>query len=538
MFRLGFRILSLALTLMLIFTSFSLAESNFNAPGEFPICIESEEITIGVVANANVIDYVDNDFTRWLEEKGNIKINFEFFSPSDARQKLEIIINSGSKLPDVLAGFELSEIAIQRYGSQGIFVPVNDYIDTIGVGMQDAFNRVAAKNFREMITSPDGNIYYMPRFNEQVGNMWQLRSWINKQWLDNLGLEIPTTTDELYEVLKAFAEKDPNGNGINDEVPLVGATGNKQQAADYLMNAFIYDDMMSRWIVENDVLDVPYNKDEWREGLRYISKLCTEGLFSPLTFTMDNSQLKQLLASGIDRNVVGVFTSNSFNVTPVDERRLEYVSLPPLTGPQGVCWAAYFPTIPTSRWIITKDAANPELAYRIGDLMVTREASMFGRWGKPGIDWREPTADDKSLLESLGFNPTVVPILEFGVPQKSHWFMTHCFVLELGLNDGQSFNDDDPLYSERWVAQALPLYIDKAPKELVEQIKYTPEESEQIQEIMSTLKTFVEESMARFITGDMDIERDWDDYVKELDNIGLTKYIEVSQTAYLRTIGK
>ncbi len=537
MIRFGLRILSLTLSLVLLCGT-ALSESNFNLPGEFPILKEKEEITIGVVANANVIDYVDNEFTHWLEEKTNATFKFEFFSPSDALQKLEIMINSGSKLPDVLAGFDLSETAIQKYGAQGIFRSVNEYIDTVGVGMQDAFSRVATKKLREMITSPDGNIYYVPRFNEQVGNMWQLRSWINKKWLDDLGLAMPATTDELYEVLKAFAEKDPNGNGINDEVPIVGATGNKQQTADFLMNAFIYDSMNDRWTVKDGLLDVPYNKDEWKEGLRYMSKLCADGLFSPLTFTMDNAQLQQLLASGTDRNVVGVFTSNSFNVTPVDSRRLEYVPLPPLTGPQGVSWAAYFPTTPTSRWIITKDAVNPELAYRIGDLMVTREASMFARWGKPGVDWREPSAEDKCLLENLGFKPTVVPILEFGVPQKSHWMMTHCFVLELGLNDGQSFSNNDPLYSERWVALALPLYINKAPGEVVEQIKYTLEENEQIQEIKSTLKVYVEESMARFITGDLDVEKDWDNYVKELDTIGLDSLLAVSQTAYLRSIGK
>ena len=49
--------------------------------------------------------------------------------------------------------------------------------------------------------------------------------WINQTWLDNLGLDVPTTTEELYTVLKAFKENDPNGNGIQDEYPLVGGTG-------------------------------------------------------------------------------------------------------------------------------------------------------------------------------------------------------------------------------------------------------------------------------------------------------------------------
>lgn len=531
------RVFTLLVALACLMTAFPIyAESMFNEPGVFPICKQTQTLRIGVKQSSLVTSYEDNKFTTWLQDRTNAKFEFEYFTAADANQKLEIMISSGAKLPDVLCGFDLSESSIYTYGSQGIFLPLDDYIDTIGVGMQDVFKRVDNKNLRSMMTSADGNIYYLPRYNEQIGNMWQLRSWINKTWLDTLGLDIPETTDELYEVLKAFATQDPNGNGINDEVPLVGANGTKQQTADFLANAFIYNDMGDRWTVENGMLDVCYNKPQWQDALRYMNKLCSENLLSALTFTMDDAQLTQLLASGDGVNVVGVFTSNSFGVTPEDERRLEYVPLPPLTGPDGVCWAARFPFTPTSRYIITKDCENPELAYRLGDLMVTREASIFARWGEEGVDWVQPQEGDVCMLEDLGFEPTVVPILEFGVPQNAHWFMSHCFVLELGLNDGQAVNSDDPLYSERWVAYALPYYIDKAPAETVEQIKYTADEEQAIREIRSTLKTYVDECMAGFITGAMDIERDWEYYLQELENIGLQQYIEISQTAYERTL--
>lgn len=528
-------LVALMTLLMTLFITAALADDSlFNEPGTYPICKETQTITVGIKQNTNVTSYEDNKFTKWLEEKANVKFEFVYFTQADANQKLEIMISSGAELPDVLCGFDLSESAIYTYGSQGIFQPLNEYTDTIGVGMQEAFERVDNKNLRKMMTSADGNIYYMPRYNEQIGNMWQLRSWINKTWLDNLGLEVPSTTDELYTVLKAFAEQDPNGNGINDEVPFVGASGIKQQAADFIANAFIYNDMTDRWVVTDGKLDVNYNKPEWREALRYMNKLCSENLLSTLTFTMDEAQLKQLLASGDGVSVVGAFTSNSFGVMPNDERRLEYVPLPPLTGPEGVSWAARFAFTPTSRYIITRDCKNPELAYRIADLMVTREASIFGRWGEDGVDWVQPQEGDKCMLEDLGFEPTIVPILEFGIPQNSHWFMSHAFVLELGLNDGQTSSNDDPLYSERWVSYSLPYYIGKAPAETVEMLKLTAEEEETIKDIRSTLNSFVNEYIAAFVTGAADIESEWDAYVKELDNIGLEKYISICQAAYDR----
>lgn len=65
---------------------------------------------------------------------------------------------------------------------------------------------------------PDGHIYSCPQLNKTEGNLIH-HYWINKTWLDNLGLEAPTTVDELYDVLVAFRDNDPNGNGQKDEIP-------------------------------------------------------------------------------------------------------------------------------------------------------------------------------------------------------------------------------------------------------------------------------------------------------------------------------
>src|SRR5699024_2513977 len=129
------------------------------------------------------------------------------------------------------------------------------------------------------ITSPDGHIYCLPVYNEQTSNEHSLRAYINQTWLDNLNLEMPTTTEELETVLQAFVSQDPNGNGQKDEIGMMGGGSWHQMAQDWLMNSFIYDDGETRWMVNDGKLDVPYNKEEWREGLRYINSLVSQGLF-------------------------------------------------------------------------------------------------------------------------------------------------------------------------------------------------------------------------------------------------------------------
>jgi putative aldouronate transport system substrate-binding protein len=63
---------------------------------------------------------------------------------------------------------------------------------------------------------------------------------------------------------------------------------------------------------------------------------------------------------------------------------------------------------------------------------------------------------------------------------------------------------------------------------------FTGEENDEISEIKSTLSTYVSESIARFITGDLSIENDWEAYLNELDALGLERFLEVCQAAYDR----
>lgn len=526
--------LALALALALLLPAVAGAE--LSPHGQFPISPEKKTITVGIGQNLSVTNYEENAFTQWIEEMGNVELAFEMFpsSGNESLQKLEIMINSGAEMPDTLIGFSLDESAILNYGSQGIFLALNAYIDTVGLNVQEAFERVTDKGLRAAITSADGNIYYLPKFNEQLGNMYPLRSWINKAWLDKLGLEIPTTTEEFYAVLKAFQEGDPNGNGVADEVGFAGTPrGWYQQNYNWLMNAFLYNDNRDYWLLEDGKLDVPYNKEAWREGLRFMHKLCSENLMTSLSFTMDEAQLMQLLAAGDGVSTVGVFTAGAFNRMPNDERRLEYVTLPPLTGPEGVGYSTYVPVTPLSMFIITKDASDPELTFRLGDLMITEEGAIRNRWGVPGVDWREPREGEHSMLEYLGYPARIVPILAWGSPQASHWQYQCCGVLQAGVADGQVSISDDPLDGEIWVSDAVGKYIDKnAPT--VAAIKYTLEENDEIKEIKSLLKTYVDECVARFVTGDLDVEKDWDSYLKELDNIGLPYYLEIAQRAYDR----
>lgn len=204
-----------------------------------------ETLVIGIQTNALVTDYEDNFQTKKLEE--DLGINIEFYmlpsSAEDCKTKLSLMATGGETLPDIImVDGVMSAEQVLDYGSKGIFIPLNDYI--ADESMCPYFSAIPEEDMETImtaITSADGNIYCLPKFETSTWNMTPNRYYINGAWLDKLGLEVPTTTEELHEVLKAFVQNDPNGNGIADEIGVYGmAEGGLWTKYHCCLDEFIY----------------------------------------------------------------------------------------------------------------------------------------------------------------------------------------------------------------------------------------------------------------------------------------------------------
>ena len=272
------------------------------------------------------------------------------------------------------------------------FTPINDYIDQESFYLKNYLETDEGKENLKYIKSADGNIYSWPAIIEEIGNDYDHRMWINQTWLDELGLEMPTTTDEYYEVLKAFKEQDPNGNGQADEMPLVGnRTGWNQQVWTTLAYPFIYLNDMFDFLIKDDEgkLTVSYAQPEFKAALEYMNKLCSEGLLSPLTFTQDEAQWKQILGDP-NGQVIGSLCAGSMSAyAGAPDRKKDLTHLPPLTGPEGVCWTSYRATsLPQYKGFITSSCENPVAAAAVFDYMYSEEMARQGRWGTEGKSWK------------------------------------------------------------------------------------------------------------------------------------------------------
>nr|WP_195575696.1 ABC transporter substrate-binding protein [Paenibacillus sp. 1001270B_150601_E10] len=518
-------------------------EDLFNPVGQYPIVKEQMKIKMFAPQFASIENMETNAFTKWAEEKTNIKIEWDLVPDNALNDRKQLMLASGD-YPEVILHGNLTKEEQMKYGKQGVFIPLNDLIDQYAPNIKKAMEDIPY--MKSSITSPDGNIYAIPQVNECYHCDNALKVWINKAWLDKLGMQLPTTTEEFYQVLKAFREKDPNGNGKQDEIPLTGSdemwTGN---VSAFLMNAFIVDDYTEKTTgtflrVVNEKVEFVANTDEWKQGLEYLNKLYKEGLIDPAAFTQNADAIQQL-ANREGDNIMGTLTtallSYAYPMNDTTPRHKDYVVVPPLKGPNGVQQTLNFAGINNSQFAITNKATKDQqiAAIRFADLMFTEEAIVLQEHGPEGKGWRKANEGELDLngeqakyAEIVDPNPS--PTHNDGWEQIGPSLRTYAYrgswaalqqdpLAEGGY--GKRLNDVSKEYEPYHSKEQYPngLFIALEDADLSAQIK-------------TTLVEYVKSNMAQFITGSKDINKEWDNYVKGLEGMQLNQYLEIYQKAY------
>ncbi|MCP4406050.1 MAG: extracellular solute-binding protein [bacterium] len=537
--------LGVAVTVCFLLTAAAVpaAKVEVTPAGTFPIVKEPVTLNVLMRTNAFVEDFATNEFTKWYEEKTNVKIDWQVLPQTGAEDKVNLMLATGD-LPDVIMTFRLTSTQLMLYGAQGLFLPLNDMIEKYGVETKRVFEETGW--LEKVITSPDGNIYGLPSINECYHCFYSQKLWINQPWLDTLDLEMPQTTEEFYQVLKAFKEQDPNGNGKADEIPLAGAletTGWMTFLDGFLMNAFIYthkfNDKINEYFILDDErkIDIVVNKPEWKEGLQYLHRLYKEGLISDLTFTQTKKQLKQM-GENPDIEILGAAVAGAHGnfVQPYSEsgRWKQYTAVPPLEGPNGLRVTGYKPFAiheGPGRFVITSACENPEVAFRWAEGMYELETTLRSIAGVLGRDW------DWAEKDEIGINgkPAIWKRhLKFGQLQNANWSQAGISYrpnhLRLGEVAGKAEDNLELILyretNEKYEPYGRPL------EKLIPPMTFTEDQSMELAEMGTTIQNYIREMLARFVTGDVDIETGWDEYVATLDSMGLSRYIEIHQEAY------
>ena len=551
------RTLALVLALLLMIPSALALE--LSEPGQLPLVKEDATITIGLPFFANITDLEDNALTKLIEETTGVNLEFVNYGANndEVKQRFELVISTpGQTLPDILM-MELSPIDRGNYADY--FLDLTDFLEKDAYYWNLAMDTWATPQEKadvmNIARSPqDSKIYGWPTYVVSAAGTSPLGAYINKTWLDNLNLEVPTTTEELYTVLKAFKEQDANGNGdANDEIPLVGHKQWMGWAGQYLMNSFVYDAYQQWWVMnvnEDGSIWAPYNTEEYREGLRYIRKLIEENLLSDITFSQTAEELRNIMSLPNDQpSLVGMFVSNPSAAFPADDsadRVHEYIPLPPMIGPKGVQYTPFSGYFAAYKAFVTRDCKNPELAMRVLDAIAVQDISLSMVYGVKDVDW-EYVNEGEIALNMEGYGPVFRLLTnEEGKSRISGehnltWGLNLGNVLPPKLSGGRVIvTEGSPNYlaKQKLGNDGAAIRFGMHPEETAPYLIYNEEEATYVNEIQFAIYNYVEEAFYGFLLGERDIERDWDSYLNDLTALQFEKLMETNTTAYLRMRGE
>lgn len=503
-----------------------------------------------------VKDMNDNAFTKWIEEKLNIDLVINPIPSANWKDKLDVMMSTG-EYPEVCIGNGFNKITM--YGAdEGIIRPLDDLITKYAPNILTADKEVPGllNSMREM----DGKIYAVGNYSEAYHTFYGNKAWYYAPFLEKLNLKAPTTTDEFYEVLKAIKKNDPNGNGIADEIPLMGHKND--YGFTFIGNAFLYLSGSSLNLSgsslylynDKEAVKTAITKDEYREALKYMNRLYSEGLLYNNSFAQTMEQ-GQAIANAPQKPVVGfVTTLTASEFWPISAGGLyeKTLALTPLKGPKGVQYTStsispYATTTQGSFFITTKlEEKKLPRAIKIIDLLFTEEA-FLRTWGVEGQDWVYSKEGALGLNgKQARFNSLSGWAPKVWGEKNASWINFFPGFQTAKRRMSVETPADLNIYSQQGLEKRLVKVTEEqyekygAIKMTLPKIKFTLDETNKISQKEVDVSKYADDSRIQFIIGSLNINDDavWKKYLKDLESMGLNDILSQYQTGYNRQFNK
>jgi len=492
-----------------------------NATG-LPIVKKPITLKAFALKSGNTIEFEKLLIWQEYEKMTGIHIEWEE-ATSNGVEKRNLKLASGD-LPDIFFKGSMPVEDLVTYGSQGTFIKLNDLIEKYGPNMKKIFEKF--EEIKKGLKMPDGNIYSLPYVDDSKDTQIQSKLFINRKWLNKVGMKAPETIDELYNVLKAFKEKDPNGNGKADEIPYSAPYGIESAKLFFAGSFGLLNVGLSNSDFDldekTDKLRFVATQPEYKELMQFMNKLYTEGLLDNEIFTATSTQFT---AKG-EKGVIGAFNGNTQSqVGQVNSADFDGVPVV-LKGSQGhqnmSIASSALRTIGT--FTITKANKYPEATMRWIDYFYGEEGTKLFCMGIEGKTYKMKDGNyefveditknpnglsfDQALGRYLctagGNNPTVITEKYFK-----------------GATDNKAALE---------LANKLAKYY---PKKVLPPFVFTKEESQQMSGLKNDIQTYVREMQAQFISGKTAFSN-WDSYVSQIKKMSVDEYLKINQAAYDR----
>ena len=489
--------------------------------------IVNEPVTLNVVKERHMLDTTEsyNEKAAWanITEETGITIEWTELAAGTAAERIPLMLSSGD-LPDVFWA-ALSDAQVLQNESN--LFAMEDYMEDFAPNSLATYEQLGV-DWKEIATTPSGHIFgFLGRYESLYENTGDGIQIINKAWLDAVGMDVPTTLDEFTEVLRAFKEKDPNGNGQADEIPYCFS---EDMWCAYATNTMGWwgigdgagSDTTSSKSTRDGKVTGSVNTDEYRQYLEYTHSLYAEGLMDQEGF----SQNTEVFSTKIKSGQVGTYFCWTALEYLTSEQAEDWVVMPPIQAIEGVDPIANGEvdrsTIQKNKWVITTSCEHPEAAMRLWDYQARDvESKMTVAMGEKGELWDE-------YEDGSGYY-FVVP--EDTTPEFTFEHMKYTYGVvndpplltkeETPKNDGEI--SPSAALRDSMVDQVDEYFLPK--EDQLPQIYVSTEAIDQRTFIETDLFAYIKEFRAQAIMNGF-TDDEWNNYVSQLDAYGYQEWLQ------------
>lgn len=438
---------------------------------------------------------------------------------SDYTQKRSLLISSGDSplvIPKTYPGEEAPFV------SSGAVLPVSDYVDLMP-HYQDKVQKWNMEPELEGLRQKDGKYYVLPGMHEAVWPDYTLI--FRTDILEKHNIAAPTTWDELYTVLKQLKELYPDSIPFSDRFKFnstlnIAATGFDTKAGWGFGSGLIYKKDQDQFVYAPTT-------PEYKEMVTYFNKLVAEGLLDKESFTQDDDQAIQKFVNGKSFVING--NSQTINLHRNDMDKIlgkDKYSISKITVPGGPAGQLMSGSRLENGVMISAQAKKNEnfkaIIQFIDWLYYSDEGQEFTKWGVEGVTFTKENGVRKLTDEYNynGLNPKGTKDLRI-----EHGFSGGVFSYGGTTELLQSMFSEEELEFQKAMKEVKTVIPAEPP------IPYSVEEREQVTLISTPLKDYTDQNTLKFILGERNLS-EYDAFVKELENQGLTNYLEIANNTY------
>lgn len=500
----------------------SSAEEVVTDPGEVPdveLPLTTEPVTLtywvtfpssGVTMN----DLNENAFYQEMEKRTGVHLEFQMISSTERQTNFNLLIASNSLTDLIYTGASLYSEGVDAAIDDGYFMDLTDKIPEYMPHYQAI--RMSDEEYYKLSTTDSGRMGAVYEFRQSKQGPW-LGMWMRQDWLDKVNMEIPETYDEWHDVLAAFKDQ------CGATAPLIlNWSGSDAEIGMMSAGYGVY----NKWQLDADgnVNYGPY-MDGWKDYVTTMHQWYTEGLIDP-DFMATDQRMPDMTA--VVTGATGAFTS-LYTYPPMYESSSEDPNMnltavnPPVVNKGDTLHIRLRDSYTSGNTAISAECENWEIALKWLDYLYTEEGARLANYGIEGDTYTmvdgKPLYTDKILNAPDG--TTMAQAMDLYLCPSA------------GIANWSDWTRELQALPEKCVA-AYDVWGKADMSYTLPNVSLTQEESVERAAIFADASTYVKEKTAQFISGALDIESNWDQYIADLKSMNIERAIEITQAAYDR----